>query len=359
MCHRISSKENASLAPRLFSFTMDITMAAAAGNNVDAPSCAPTQLNKQWIGSIKFRCIPAYQFREIAEPLDKMDIKEVDICEYLGCLTKYPLIHRLYLDPEKYDKPPLVGEPVIKNPHWMQLRTALEAASHTSGSPIMCNGGTTRSRVFRCKLRNRLYRPKSIAKKDGKRPELINVQSMRTLTTQALTKDDICPFTFTVKWDLFGFYITLYNYGTGCPNHDNHLQSDFSKLSLPKTGITLGKEKEILEDTDAFASSLLVDEELYSLAMAPARDILKPQIDEILQLLDTLKSKKSIETATKVLKDLAQELHLEIAATTLSSSSSGSKRNIENNSRTKVNNNRNVVEENLSRKSRSYASRNC
>ena len=73
---------------------------------------------------------------------------EVDICDYLGNLTPHIYIRRLYLDPEKYDKPPLNGEHVADNPHWKQLKTALEAAAHTSGSPIICNGGGRSKRIF-------------------------------------------------------------------------------------------------------------------------------------------------------------------------------------------------------------------
>ncbi len=75
------------------------------------------------------------------------------------------------------------------------------------------------------------------------------------------------------------------------------------------------------EEETVFASSLLV-EELSS--QASARDILKPQINEVLQCLDTLKSKRSIEKATEVLNKLANEYRLELV------SSSVPKRNIDN-----------------------------
>jgi hypothetical protein len=48
-------------------------------------------------------------------------------------------------------------------------------------------------------------------------------QSKRTRTTQALTSDKLCPFGFTVKWNHFGFYITLVK-KAGCSNHENHLK---------------------------------------------------------------------------------------------------------------------------------------
>jgi hypothetical protein len=63
-------------------------------------------------------------------------IEEIDICDYLGQSMLHPTVHRLYLDPQKYDKPPLEGEPISENPNWKLLKDALHVAGHTSGSPI-------------------------------------------------------------------------------------------------------------------------------------------------------------------------------------------------------------------------------
>jgi hypothetical protein len=68
-------------------------------------------------------------------------------------------------------------------------------------------------------------------------------QSKRTCTSQALTRDYMHPFNFTVKWDLFGFYITGERKGFGCPNHTDHRnKGDLSKLFLP-TQLIPEKEK--------------------------------------------------------------------------------------------------------------------
>jgi hypothetical protein len=101
------------------------------------------------------------------------------------------------------------------------------------------------------------------------------------------------------------------------------------------------------EEDNLFANSLLV-EDSSSIAMASARDILKPQINEVMQCLDTLKSQSWIEQASKLLNDFANELRLELGG------SSGPKWNIEYCLTVNMN-----VEENLSKKSRSYASKNC
>jgi hypothetical protein len=209
---------------------------ASVGTNVLAPACAPSQflfdavddlskmyLSETWTGSIKFCCLSVHAL-STGLSLDRTCTREVDICDYLGVSPSHPpyvAVH-LFLDPEKYDKPPLPGEPISKNPHWMQLKDTLEPAAHTSGSPIMCNGGMDYRR-FKCKLRNHVYKPK-LGKKDGvpRQDDCINMdkggrrqdgrsQSKRTHTTQALTSDKLCPFGFTVKWNHFGFYITLVN----------------------------------------------------------------------------------------------------------------------------------------------------
>jgi hypothetical protein len=66
----------------------------------------------------------------IALPLDKNSIQVINICDYLGSSLSY--IARLYLDPYKFDKPPVDGEPLLKNPHWIKLKVELKAAAHTS-----------------------------------------------------------------------------------------------------------------------------------------------------------------------------------------------------------------------------------
>ncbi len=80
--------------------------------------------------------------------------------------------------------------------------------------------------------------------KGGRRTEGRS-QSKRTRTTKALTSDKLCPFKFTIKWDFFGFYVTVEKKGFGCPNHENHIKGDLSKCSLPMQLIP-EKEKEIL-----------------------------------------------------------------------------------------------------------------
>jgi hypothetical protein len=121
-------------------------------------------LNEKWSGSIKFRALPVYTPMD-GLPLDKSSIEEVDICDYLGWSSLHPSVGRFYLDPKKYDKLPIDRESLTTNPHWMQLKDALQLAAHTSGSPVVCNGGRDNC-TFQCKLCNHLYRP-PLAKKDN------------------------------------------------------------------------------------------------------------------------------------------------------------------------------------------------
>jgi hypothetical protein len=240
--------------------SMDITMVDDF-DTADAPSCAvssaPSQslfdavddlsqlyLTDRWTGSILFRCILVSRMT-MGVPLDQSLVQEIDICDYLGYANTDRTVCRLYLDPHKYNQPPLPGESIAKHPQWMLLKVALESAAHLSGSPIMCNGGKLDNRTFQCKLRNRIYRTYS-SKIDcpSRQDDCINQDkggrraggrslSKRTRTTQALTKSDICPFRFTVKWDFYGFYITVEKINFGCSNHENHIKGDLSKLSLP------------------------------------------------------------------------------------------------------------------------------
>jgi hypothetical protein len=101
-------------------------------------------------------------------------------------------------------------------------------------------------------------------------------------------------------------------------------------------------------DDNLFESSLLHDDLPSFEAMASARDSLKPHMSEVLECLDALKSEESIEEARKVLNDLANKLRLDLAT------SSGRKRNIDNCRTVNMN-----VEEDLCKRGRSHASKNC
>jgi hypothetical protein len=89
-------------------------------------------LNNKWSGSVKFCALPVYTSM-FGLPLDKTSIEEVDICDYLGWSSSlHPFVGRLYLEPEKYDKPPVDRDSLRTNLHWTQLKDDLQLADHTS-----------------------------------------------------------------------------------------------------------------------------------------------------------------------------------------------------------------------------------
>jgi hypothetical protein len=127
---------------------------------------------------------------------------------------------------------------------------------------------------------------------------------------------------------------------------ESYIVGTLLRTTITEEGLTQESHDDE-EEENLFTSSLLV-EDLSSIAMTWAQDILKPQINEVLQYLDTLKSQSRIEQAHKLLNDFANELCSELGGSTRP------KRNIENCCTVNLN-----VEENLSKKSRSYASKNC
>jgi hypothetical protein len=139
----------------------------------------------------------------------------------------------------------------------------LEAAAHTPGSPIMCNGGNAYRRQIQMMqaLQLRVYNKSRFPKNKsdapqqdnrinmdrgaGRRPEGRS-RSKRTRTTQALTCE---PFIMPI-WRycqhgiVWGFYFTFVRQGwSGCPHCKNHPKGDLSKLSLPLPNSSLRKKK--------------------------------------------------------------------------------------------------------------------
>ena len=82
---------------------------------------------------------------------------------------------------------------------------------------------------------------------------------------------------------------------------------------------------------------------------ASPRSYLKPQIDEMLQCLERLKSEEMTEKASTMLDSFVNEMRLDLAAST-----SGWKRNIDECRTVNIN-----VEERMDQTARIYASKNC
>jgi hypothetical protein len=88
-----------------------------------------------------------------------MSIDKVDICDYLSWSSLHPSVGHLYLDPKKYGKPPLAGEPLRTNPHWMQLKDVLLSWLLKHPDRLPCAMVVETNPNPKCKLCNRLYKP--------------------------------------------------------------------------------------------------------------------------------------------------------------------------------------------------------
>jgi hypothetical protein len=217
------------------------------------------------VGTIPFKCVPISKTYVGQEPL-MCNIQVLDICQYLGKSSKFPLISRLYLDPGVYKDPPAPDTSVAGNTCYEMLKSDLMCTASSAGSPLMCNGGGKHYRFFRCKLKNRIFRASQGKKKDAPRQDdCINQDkggrrtggralSKRTRTTQALVKDDVCCFSFRVEWDSFGFFVNT-NRTAGNPMHSNHVLDGLNQLTLP-LNLLPQQEKDILRHmTDAAIGS--------------------------------------------------------------------------------------------------------
>jgi hypothetical protein len=224
------------------------------------------------VGAIPFKCVPISKTYIGQAPL-LCNIQVLDICEYLGKSSKFPLISRLYLDPGVYKDPPAPNTSVVGNTCYEMLKSDLMCTASSSGNPLMCNGGGKHYRFFRCKLKNRIFRARQGKKKDAPRQDdCINQDkggrrtggrslSKRTRTTQALAKDDVCCFSFRVEWDSFGFFVNT-NRTAGNPMHSNHVIDGLNQLTLP---LNLLPQQE--KDTLQHMTDVGLDATMFSLSL--------------------------------------------------------------------------------------------
>ena len=217
-------------------------------------------VNSEWTATIPFMCVPFMDYMA-GNPLPSPVL--LDICAYLGGGSPNPLVTRLYLNPIDYNSPPKDGDDVNKNIHYNDLRIDILARAFEAGSPLTANGGSKTERVFRCSIRYRLYKKRDDEKfgdltaSSYRQDSMINSRSRgsrengrslsrRTRTTQATSREDICPFRFAVKWDDYGFYIPVTR-SNGCANHRKHLSDGLNRRTIPLK-LVPDHEKETLRD---------------------------------------------------------------------------------------------------------------
>ena len=131
--------------------------------------------------------------------------KMIDICNYIGIKKlawgQWGGYSRLYFSPVTFP-PPTDLSKGGEGATFKKLKQYIELRAEQSGSPVMCNGSSTKEKidkVFKCKHK---YRGKGTA------PKL----SSKAKKKAALIVADVCeacPFRFLLRWDEFGYFIHL------------------------------------------------------------------------------------------------------------------------------------------------------
>lgn len=175
--------------------------------------------------------------------------------------------HRLYFDTTAYPPPTLDSKSRLPDncQSWKDLKKDLEAAAHTSGCPIICNGGTGKlpnglpppNRVFLCGCKYRRYKrdsrttSKGQIRKDsfvnsdkkGRRPK--GQQLIRRSSTKlAVGSQQLCGFRIMISWDKFGYFV---NQRAGKGTHKGHPKGVSEDLALPGRLVT-PEEREFVRD---------------------------------------------------------------------------------------------------------------
>ena len=194
------------------------------------------KLKENWEGKIFFTICPSHHLES------KIGAKIVDtnICNYFHNETYH---NKLYFDKDTY--PRLKEGPGICQSFYT-LKNDLERAAMKSGSPIHSNGGGKDRRRFTCSQCTRRrktvdknrdcrtdvnYRESSLVSND-KRNRRLHGKSLERKTTTTYFEFGKCPFSFSVKWDKLGYYISLAKNG-GCSTHKYHPPVDPAGISFP------------------------------------------------------------------------------------------------------------------------------
>ena len=209
------------------------------------------QLN-DWIGSIVLPCTVIWHGCEIKNA--HLDIPvDIDICQFFNGVVPNAL--RLYFSTTDYP-PPNDLTKGSSGPHWKRLVHFIERQSYQASSPVICSSGNHYSRRFICQQCNKTNKKRKPTKRndveyrhthltnDGEKGERENGRRLsRRTSSQNATKH--CKFGFTVKWDQWGYYITLARRG-GCMNHSNHPKFDTSEIPLPPRLTTNDDKKQVV-----------------------------------------------------------------------------------------------------------------
>lgn len=230
-------------------------------------------LSNPWDASIPFpvRIIPSPD-ADIASVLLKSDLEVVDLCDYLNG-GRYPT-SRLYFCPKTYPPPSNNDEMKGKDAAnkcrgWHDLKRDIERAAHSAGSPILCNGssskGNANSRVFVCGHKHRTERSRAMeptAEKPMRESSLVHDRKNNRVggkggkdlprrRNTSRSKDGVtCKFSMTIMWDSHGFYVSLHK-RAGRREHTGHPKPfEPDKLPFPSRLLTTPERKDMKHAVD-------------------------------------------------------------------------------------------------------------
>lgn len=164
--------------------------------------------SRAWKGRLRLAVTPIrycdydqmeYEWRHISEKwqtkIANPEHQAIDICDYIGNSDYFQKnqmnerVFRLYFSPTDFEH---TQYDELNRQHFVDLKNYIRMASENEGSPVICSVSSKKNgyKTFTCNKN-----------KSGKRK--------------------VCPFSFQVRWDRFGFYIHL------LPSK-NHIHSDGS-----------------------------------------------------------------------------------------------------------------------------------
>ena len=201
-------------------------------------------MSSPWQGIIMFSVMVFTMTKESPLPdLSSENFALLDLCSFLDG-TKAPVTH-LCFDPKQYALPlPRSSLPLSKHKPCLPLKRDFMRAAHVMGNPVgttgsrggaacdvksirlryscfCCHGSCNYSDSPKFRIDSLVGNHKNAQKNGRKKGRRRHVR-----------QDGTCPFTFTVKWDDFGFYVNL-NRCCGKGQHKFHPKEvDISILPL-------------------------------------------------------------------------------------------------------------------------------
>jgi len=156
------------------------------------------------------------------------------------------------------------------------LKKVIVTAAANSGQSLFCNGGIGHKQ-FRCSAvvnRANCKRVKELHQKrnlvDLRHQSLVNdrqnnrAQGKRLVKkTQTSQCNRSCPFVFTIKFDIYGFYIQLER-KAGNPYHNYHPSRDPNSITVPKRLLTAADEEVMLHLANSCCSTGVRRNYMYS-----------------------------------------------------------------------------------------------